>query len=96
MERRIAYEDTKKFINKKFNVSEIDFKTADVEDLKILSLALTGRIVDGTIIINRIFGKQYNFESGPLSYVSAWLLRNHIKKYLKYQAKLHELPSASV
>ena len=80
----------------KFDISQIDYKTANVEDLKILSLTLTGRIVDGTVLINRMFGKQLEFNTGILSYGSAWLLRNHIERYLENETKLRSLPDASV
>ena len=89
MERQLAYQHIKKRVRTEYQVETIDFNNASLEDLKILSLAVTGRIVDGTVVLNRIFDTNFQISSPPLSYLSTWLLKRHIRKHLKHNVQFH-------
>lgn len=76
--------------------ANIEFNSCNVQELKLIATALTGKSVDGTNVLSQILKREVDFSSGPMSAISQALLKRQIRKTIENDPALHHHTDKSI
>lgn len=76
--------------------AQVEFNSCNVQELKLLATALTGKAVDGTNILSQVLNKKVSWEGGVMGSISEKLLRRQITKTIENDPALKHHSEKSI